>query len=512
MGSPDEERVTELLGRPPQGPYSIVVRTTGGDPVVIRSAPFLDDGTPMPTMYWLVGAEEVRSISRLESEGGVRQAEAEVDPDKLAEAHGRYARLRDGEIAPSHDGPRPSGGVGGTRRGLKCLHAHVAWHLAGGNDPVGAWVTARLGWDPDRYAVEGPVTPRREVAPASRGEAAPAGRTAVGPVAAIDCGTNSTRLLVAAADGTRLERLMRITRLGKGVDASGRLDAGAIDATVAVLKEFRAVMDSHGVTRARMTATSAARDAANRDVFFAAAAQAIGFEPELLSGQEEGRLSYLGAIAELDPQAGPYLVVDIGGGSTELSTAPNSPWAMRPDGLVANAGSTGVDRSGSASRREVDVTVVSMEIGCVRLTERLLMSDPPAAAELAQARSLVREWIGRAQDQAPALAGARSMVGLAGTVSALAMVSRRLSRYSRDMVHHQVLTLREITRLGSALSQKDHSARREMMGPERDRADVIVGGTLILSEIMAAFGHDECLVSEDDILDGLVMTQLAVAQ
>jgi hypothetical protein len=141
----DDEAVTALLGRPPQGPYEVVVRGTDGRPVVIRNAPLLDDGTPMPTRYWLVDPELRRAVGRLEGEGGVRAAEAAVDPAELAAAHARYAAERDAALPPGHDGPRPSGGVGGTRKGVKCLHAHYAWHLAGGDDPVGRWVAARLG-------------------------------------------------------------------------------------------------------------------------------------------------------------------------------------------------------------------------------------------------------------------------------------------------------------------------------------------------------------------------------
>ena len=140
----DRERVEELLGRPPGGAFEVVVRTAAGDPVVLRTAPFLADGRPMPTRYWLVGEEARRLVGRLESEGGVRRAEAEVDADELAAAHACYAAERDAEIPADHAGPRPSGGVGGTRQGVKCLHAHYAWHLAGGDDPVGRWVAERL--------------------------------------------------------------------------------------------------------------------------------------------------------------------------------------------------------------------------------------------------------------------------------------------------------------------------------------------------------------------------------
>lgn len=148
----DDARVTELLGRPPKGRYQVVVRDADGDPMVLRNAPLLDDGTPMPTRYWLISPSENRRIGRLESDGGVDAAEAAIDPAELAEAHARYAAERDAEIPVTHAGPRPSGGVGGTRTGVKCLHAHWAWHLAGGDDPVGRWIAARLADDPSTAA------------------------------------------------------------------------------------------------------------------------------------------------------------------------------------------------------------------------------------------------------------------------------------------------------------------------------------------------------------------------
>ena len=133
-----------LLGRAPRAAYEVVVRDAAGGPVVIRNAPLLPDGTPMPTRYWLVGAGEREAVSRLEAAGGVREAAASVDPDVLADAHRRYAAERDASLPADHRGLRPAGGVGGTRQGVKCLHAHYAWFLAGGDDPVGAWVADRL--------------------------------------------------------------------------------------------------------------------------------------------------------------------------------------------------------------------------------------------------------------------------------------------------------------------------------------------------------------------------------
>jgi uncharacterized protein len=144
----DTADVANLLGRPPQGDFDVVVRDGHGRPVVIRNAPLLADGTPMPTLFWLVDADLRRRVSHLEAAGGVRRAEAAVDRAELVAAHDRYAAARDAALRalePAHAGPRPSGGVGGTRTGVKCLHAHYAWYLAGGDDPVGRWVAAHLG-------------------------------------------------------------------------------------------------------------------------------------------------------------------------------------------------------------------------------------------------------------------------------------------------------------------------------------------------------------------------------
>jgi hypothetical protein len=139
-----QRRVAELLGRSPRSAVEVVLTDEGGDPVVIRNPPLLDDYTPMPTRYWLVGREACTAVDRLEAAGGVRQAEAAVDPAELAAAHARYAGERDGVLPAGWAGLRPSGGVGGTRQGVKCLHAHYAWYLVGGDDPVGRWVAERL--------------------------------------------------------------------------------------------------------------------------------------------------------------------------------------------------------------------------------------------------------------------------------------------------------------------------------------------------------------------------------
>ena len=302
------------------------------------------------------------------------------------------------------------------------------------------------------------------------------------PVAAIDCGTNSTRLLVAGPDGRPLERLMRITRLGEGVDATGTLSEDAIARCVTVLTEYRRVMDVHGVGRARLVATSAARDASNGKVFLDAAESATGVRPELLTGHEEGALSMAGAVADLDPDDGPFLVVDIGGGSTEL---------------VAGDGPDDPALAG-----------VSLQVGCVRISERYLAHDPPHEAELDAAAAMVGGAVDRAVDEHPRFLDKPRLVGLAGTVATLSSLDQGLRGYDRDRIHHSRLSLERVDRWLRLLADEDHAARLARPGMVEGREDVIVGGALILSVVMHRLGLGECLVSEADILDGLVASQL----
>ena len=307
-----------------------------------------------------------------------------------------------------------------------------------------------------------------------------------GPVAAIDCGTNSTRLLVVGADGSTLERHMRITRLGEGVDATRLLSPGAMARTVEVLADYGRIMEGRGVVRARVVATSAVRDAANAEEFLSSAQAVTGIRPELLSGDEEGTLSFAGATAHLPPAPigpGPVLVVDIGGGSTEL---------------VAG------DRPAAPGSATPDVVVVSLDIGCVRMSERFLRHDPPLPKELAAARAAVDIQLGRARAGLPPLAPGGLLVGLAGTVSTLAALAREIPVYDRVAIHHAVLGRGDVERWLGLLSAEDSRARLARPGMLEGRADVIVAGVLILAAVMADLDRRTCLVSEDDILDGLV--------
>jgi exopolyphosphatase / guanosine-5'-triphosphate,3'-diphosphate pyrophosphatase len=312
-----------------------------------------------------------------------------------------------------------------------------------------------------------------------------------GAVAALDCGTNSTRLLIADGGGRVLEREMRITRLGQGVDATHKLSADAIGRTVAVLEDYRKMMGDHGVGRARLVATSAARDAVNADEFLARAQAATGVAPELLSGAEEGRLSFAGATATLPggDRGGQVLVVDIGGGSTELVVG------KVPDHPAGGAPDTAID-------------AISLDIGCVRITERFFHHDPPLADERRAAEAAVAAEVARARTALPAMAPDGLLVGLAGTVSTLAALELGVAHYDRDKIHHAVLRADQVEQWLARLAGEDRGARLRRPGMVEGRADVIVGGVLVLAAVMAGFGRDRCLVSEDDILDGLVATLL----
>lgn len=297
-------------------------------------------------------------------------------------------------------------------------------------------------------------------------------------VAAVDCGTNSVRLLVS--DGSRtLSRLMRITRLGRGVDASGRLDPAAIDRTIDVLGDYRAEMDRLGVTRARVAATSAARDAANSDEFFTRAEEVLGVRPELLSGEEEAQASFRGATAGLDPADGPFVVVDIGGGSTEFAVG----------------------------GRQLEASV-SVDMGCVRMTERFLHHDPPLPEELANCLSVVQQHLQDVERALPGVSAPSRFIGLAGTITNVAAVEIGLAVYDPDRIHHFTLDRAAAEDVFRTLATEPIVDRVHNPGLEEARADVIVGGCCVLVQVFRSFGFEECLVSESDILDGLVMSLL----
>ncbi|MEO1061707.1 MAG: Ppx/GppA phosphatase family protein [Actinomycetota bacterium] len=297
--------------------------------------------------------------------------------------------------------------------------------------------------------------------------------------AAIDCGTNSVRLLVRRGD-TDLVRRAEITRLGRGVDATGRLGDEGLAATLAVLREYRAQAADLGVESFRVVATSAARDAANADELLGPVRELFGTEAEILDGETEGRWSYAGAVEGLGvaDDGVRTLVLDIGGGSCELA--------------VGTAESEGA---------------ISLDIGSVRLTERLVEHDPPRAEELSAMLSLVDAHVDEAVQLLPAIAEAERLVGVAGTITTVAAVEIGLLEWDRDRVHGFVLTREAVEDVFRTLATEALADRVHNPGLPAERADVIVAGCCILVAVMRRLGFDECLVSDADLLDHIVADQ-----
>jgi exopolyphosphatase/guanosine-5'-triphosphate,3'-diphosphate pyrophosphatase len=298
-------------------------------------------------------------------------------------------------------------------------------------------------------------------------------------VAAVDCGTNSIRLLVADLDGSTkvdVHREMRVVRLGEGVDRTGQLSDAALDRTRLALVDYAATCASLGVERTRMVATSATRDASNRSTFVGMVSATLGVEPEVVSGAEEAALSFTGATADLAAEDGPFLVMDIGGGSTEFVL-----------------GTTKVDAA------------LSVDIGCVRLTERHLVDDPPTAAQVEAARRDINAALDRVLEAVPA-ATARTAVGLAGSVTTLAALALGLTEYDASRIHLSRLTSEQVTSLTDRLLALTRQERAALPVMHPGRVDVIGGGALVLENAMQRLSLDEVLVSEADILDGIAMS------
>ena len=292
-------------------------------------------------------------------------------------------------------------------------------------------------------------------------------------VAAVDCGTNSIRLLIRDLPGAELHREMRIVRLGEGVDQTGMLSDAALERTRLALVDYAASCASYEVEKIRMVATSATRDASNRRSFVDLVTSALGVEPEVISGDEEASLSFSGATADLPVDDGPFLVLDIGGGSTEFVLGTASVLAAR-----------------------------SVDVGCVRLTERHLISDPPTRAQIAAATSDIDAALSLALSVVPA-ADARTVVGLAGSVTTLAALNLRLEAYDSAKIHLSRITADQVRSLTDQLLGMSRAERAAMPVMHPGRVDVIGGGALVLRCIVDRLGLDDVLVSESDILDGI---------
>ena len=331
-------------------------------------------------------------------------------------------------------------------------------------------------------------------------------------VAAIDCGTNSLRLLVADVDPeagrlTDVDRRMEIVRLGQGVDSTGRLAPEALQRTLRALRGYARIIGDRSAAAVRMVATSATRDAANAADFVHGVSGVLGLEPEVLSGEEEAYLSFVGATAEFGggsarPGGGPYLVVDIGGGSTEFVLGDG-----RPPAGQARAGRAPADLiTGVAG--PTGVSAVSVDIGCVRLTERHLHSDPPRPAEISAAAADIDAALDVVAGALPVTA-ARALVGLAGSVTTVAGLALGLGAYDPARIHHARVSAAQVAAQTRRLLSQTREERAALGVMHPGRADVIGGGAMVLDQIMRRFGFSEVLASEHDILDGIAWSLAA---
>jgi len=307
-------------------------------------------------------------------------------------------------------------------------------------------------------------------------------------VAAIDCGTNSLRLLIADVDGAAgvladVDRRMEIVRLGQGVDATGRLAPEALQRTQRALETYANAIGDAGATRVRMVATSATRDAANAGEFVDGVTRLLGVVPEVLTGDEEAFLSFTGATAELGARgpghpAPPYLVVDIGGGSTEFVCGADGPRAAEP------------------------VAALSVDIGCVRLTERYLHGDPPEPAEVAAATAAIDATLETVAAKIPT-ATARTLIGLAGSVTTVTGIALGLAAYDPARIHHATIPATQVHQVTRELLGQTRQQRAAIGVMHPGRADVIGAGALVLDRVMTRLGFAEVMASEHDILDGI---------
>ena len=299
-------------------------------------------------------------------------------------------------------------------------------------------------------------------------------------VAAVDCGTNSLRLLVADIDHDRpgltdVARRMEIVRLGQGVDQTGRLAPEALARTTRVLRDYADVIADTAADAVRMVATSATRDASNAAEFTRQVKEILGVAPEVLTGSQEAALSFTGATAELASQPGPVLVTDIGGGSTEF--------VIGPPGTLA-------------------VQAISVDIGCVRMTERHLHGDPPSGAEVAAATADIDAALDAVTGAVP-VRQARTLIGLAGSVTTVAGIAMGLPAYDASRIHHARVSAADVHEVTRSLLAQTRAVRAAIGVMHPGRVDVIGGGALILDRIIQRFGFGEVLVSEHDILDGI---------
>jgi len=522
----DLDTLSRQLGRPVRDVVEISARCVCGNPLVAATAPRLGNGTPFPTTFYLTHPVITSAISRLEATGRMNEMNERLaqDPELAAShraAHEAYlaARREIGRISGVGEVPEIDGiSAGGMPERVKCLHVLAGHSLAAGPgvnvlgdealEGISEWWTADRcycdgAWDTSGQAPEKDLSRHGpQGRPDLVGRPAPR-RSTTRRVAAIDCGTNSIRLLVADRDSKgRLKdvvREMRVVRLGQDVDKTGEFAPEALERTFAAAGEYARLIAEHPVPATesadgettpltsadlRFVATSASRDARNRQVFVDGIRERLGVELEVISGDEEASLSFAGAASVLPPRGEELtLVVDLGGGSTEFVLG-------NDDGVQA--------------ARSVDV-------GCVRLTERHLRSDPPTAEEIASAEADVNAALDLAVETVP-LGRASAVVGVAGSITTITAHALGLEQYDSSRIHGSRLSFAELRRACDSLlgMTRDERAALGFMHP--GRVDVIGAGALVWRTVLNRLEElsdgrlQEAVTSEHDILDGIALS------
>lgn len=576
----DLDTISLQLGRPARDVVEIGARCVCGNPLVATTAPRLSNGIPFPTTFYLTHPVLTAAVSRLEAAGTMAEMSDRLQQDeelaaRYRAAHEAYLTERDrvGAVAGTDGVPEIRGiSAGGMPDRVKCLHVLVGHSLAAGPgvNPLGDealaairedWTTDRCwcagAWDPDapvpsrdlsrhvrRLAGErNPVMSETEASPsATPRQAAPAGRV----VAAIDCGTNSIRLLVARVEGpddgaspgakggtggagtarlVDLHREMRVVRLGEGVDATGQLSEAALERTFAAAEDYARILRELGAESVRFVATSASRDARNAHVFTAGIRERLGVEPEVISGNEEAALSFAGAASVLDPDALAHAGIPADSataGSTTAGTQDRPAAPAAADGsdrrvLVVDLGGGSTEfvlGTLTGSEGPQVIQAISVPMGCVRFTERHLHGDPPTPEEIAAATADIEAVLDEVEAAVP-LGEAAAVVGVAGTITTVTAAALGLTEYDAAAIHGTRLDLVTTTRIARKLLTATRAERGALPYMHPGRVDVIGAGALIWSTLLGRVERAtggavaSAITSEHDILDGIALSQLA---
>ena len=513
----DKDIVKRQLGRFPRGMVAVGARCVCGRPLAVITRPCLEDGTPFPTTCYLTSPEAVKAASHLEAQGFMKECNDLLNNNedvakKYEQAHKTYLEFRKELANRLNDSEEhiKNMSAGGMPVRVKCLHALLAQSLVMGKgvNPIGDMVLNKISsefspdvckcttpWGDDDYSQ---VENEKYCNPGLKNDdlKVPSGKSVC--VAAIDCGTNSIRLKIAKVDANGMKdvvpRMLRVVRLGQGIDETHMFASDALERVKDAAKEFAKVLSEHKVDAIRFVATSATRDALNRDVFEQMMFEELGVHPEVISGTEEAALSFLGAtsvVSRKDLQA-PYLVIDLGGGSTEL--------VLGGDGV-----NLAEDRVDSA---------YSMNIGSVRMTERHLHTDPPTEEEISCAVKDIDKNIDEALKHVNA-GKARTIIGVSGTVTTMAALAIGLKHYDHKAVDGVKIALDQAYTVNDRFLHMTRERRRTYATIHPGRVDVVGGGAVVLSRVLerlakAAYQDhggvlETFVASEHGLLDGITL-------